>query len=263
MPAVLRRTAPAVLTLVAAVGLPFAVVSPASASSLPAGVQHRVVIHPGDTGPAVSWLQRDLGVKTGGSYGTYGPRTLKAVEHFQAVHHLTPDGIVGAATWNALLGKQRATKNIAKPVKPATKPKRASRSTTRAGWICPVGPSHDVTDSFGDPRPGGRHHEGDDIMAPRSSPIYAVESGVIGKAARGNLAGNEIILRGVSGNSFFYAHQSANLVHTGERVSAGQLIGKVGNTGDAAGGPTHLHFEFWPGGGSAADPYSRLKAACD
>jgi peptidoglycan hydrolase-like protein with peptidoglycan-binding domain len=268
MPAVLRRrTIPAVLALVASVGLPFAVVAPAAASSLPAAVQHRDVIHPGDTGPAVSWLQRDLGVKTGGSFGTYGPLTLKAVEHFQTFHHLAADGIVGPATWNFLLGKQTATKATAKPkaVKPATtsSPNRASRGASRAGWICPVGPSHDITDSFGDPRPGGRHHEGDDIMAPRSSPIYAVESGTVEKAASGSLAGLEIILRGVSGNSFFYAHQSANLVHSGEHVTAGQLIGRVGNTGDAAGGPTHLHFEFWPGGGSAVNPYPKLKAACD
>jgi murein DD-endopeptidase MepM/ murein hydrolase activator NlpD len=263
MRAVLRpRTLPAVLTLVASLGLSFAAIAPAAASSLPAGVQDRDVIHPGDTGSAVSWLQRDLGVKTGGQYGTYGPLTLKAVEHFQNFHHLTADGIVGPATWNFLLGKQK-TKTEA--VKPATtsKPKRASRSSSRADWICPVGSNHDITDSFGDPRPGGRHHEGDDVMAPRSSPIYAVESGTIQKASHGSLAGLEIILRGVSGNSFFYAHQSANLVHSGEHVSAGQLIGRVGNTGDAAGGPTHLHFEYWPGGGPPVNPYSKLKAACD
>jgi murein DD-endopeptidase MepM/ murein hydrolase activator NlpD len=257
MPAALRRLTPALLTLVAAVGLPLGLASPAAASPLPAAVQHRQVIHPGDTGPAVSWLQHDLRVRTGGSYGTYGPRTLKAVEHFQAVHHLAQDGVVGPATWNALLGKQKATTSTTKP------PKRASRSTKRAAWICPVGPVHDVTDSFGAPRSGGRHHMGDDIMAPRNSPIYAVESGVIGKAAQGHLAGNEIILRGVSGNSFFYAHQTVNLVRTGQHVTAGQLIARVGNTGDAAGGATHLHFEYWPGGGPAANPYAGLKAACD
>jgi murein DD-endopeptidase MepM/ murein hydrolase activator NlpD len=262
MPAALRRRAlPAALVLVGAVALPVAVAAPAGAASLPAGVAHRVTIHPGDTGSAVAWLQRDLGVHTGGSYGNYGPLTLKAVEHFQAKHHLTADGVVGAATWNALLGKKTAAKSVRPATK--TKPKRASRSSARAGWICPVGPAHDITDSFGDPRPGGRHHEGDDVMAPRNSPIYAVESGYIAKAASGNLAGNEIIERGVSGNSFFYAHQTVNLVHSGEHVTAGQLIARVGNTGDAAGGATHLHFEFWPGGGSPSDPYSRLKAACD
>jgi murein DD-endopeptidase MepM/ murein hydrolase activator NlpD len=263
MPAALRRrTVPAVLTLVASLGLTVAAVAPATASSLPAGVQDRDVIHPGDTGPAVSWLQRDLGVKTGGQYGTYGPLTLKAVEHFQHFHHLTEDGVVGPATWNFLLGKEKTTKTKSEAVA-TSKPQRASRGSSRAGWICPVGSNHDITDSFGDPRPGGRHHEGDDIMAPRSSPIYAVESGTIEKASHGSLSGLEIILRGSSGNSFFYAHQSVNLVHSGEHVSAGQLIGRVGNTGDAAGGPTHLHFEFWPGGGSAVNPYSKLKAACD
>lgn len=252
-----RRALPLALAVAGSIALPGVLVAPAEASSLPAGVVHRVTIHPGDTGSAVAWLQRDLGVHTGGSYGSYGPLTLKAVEHFQSRHHLTADGVVGPATWNALLGKQSTSTHS------ATRTKRASRGTARAGWICPVGPDHDVTNSFGDPRPGGRHHEGVDVMAPRSTPIYAVESGYIAKAGRGNLAGNEIIERGVSGNSFFYAHQTVNLVHSGEHVRAGELIGRVGNTGDAAGGPTHLHFEFWPGGGSPADPYSRLKAACD
>jgi peptidoglycan hydrolase-like protein with peptidoglycan-binding domain len=264
MPAPLRRRTLALGTLAASVALPFAVVSPASAAGLPAGVVHRAVIHPGDTGPAVAWLQRDLGVKTGGKYGDYGPLTLKAVEHFQKFHHLDADGVVGPATWDFLLGKQKTTTTTSrtKPVKKAT-PQRASRSSQRSGWICPVGPAHDITDSFGDARSGGRRHQGDDIMAGRGTPIYAVESGYIGKAAHGNLAGLEIILRGSSGNSFFYAHQSVNLVHTGEHVTAGQLIARVGNTGDAAGGPTHLHFEFWPGGGSAVNPYSKLKASCD
>ena len=261
MPAALRRRAlPLAFVLAGSVALPAAMAAPASAASLPSGVVHRVTIHPGDTGPAVAWLQRDLGVHTGGSYGTYGPLTLKAVEHFQSKHHLTADGVVGTATWNALLGKKTSTTTTSKPT---TKPKRASRGSARAAWICPVGSDHDITNSFGDARPGGRRHQGDDVMAPRNSPIYAVESGVIEKAARGSLAGNEIIERGVSGNSFFYAHQTVNLVHSGEHVKAGQLIARVGNTGDAAGGPTHLHFEFWPGGGSASDPYSRLKAACD
>ena len=84
MPAVLRRRTLSAATLVASVALPFAVVTPASASTLPAAVVHRAVLHPGDSGPAVAWLQRDLGVKTGGRYGDYGPLTLKAVEHFQA-----------------------------------------------------------------------------------------------------------------------------------------------------------------------------------
>src|ERR1700712_2601204 len=245
MPAVLRRRTLSAATLVASVALPFAVVPPASASTLPAAVVHRAVLHPGDSGPAVAWLQRDLGVKTGGRYGDYGPLTLKAVEHFQTFHHLTADGVVAPATWNFLLGKQKST-TASKPVKAqrTTTPQRASRGSQRAGWICPVGPAHDIT-------------------APRSTPIYAVESGTIGKAAHGSLAGLEIILRGSSGNSFFYAHQSVNLVHAGEHVTAGQLIARVGNTGDAAGGPTHLPFEFWPGGGSAVNPYSKLKAACD
>lgn len=259
MRAVLRRVSvPLIgLTALTTLGVPVLTMAPASASGLPAAVTHRVTIHPGDTGAAVSWLQRDLGVKAGTGIGTYGPKTLTAVEHFQKAYGLTADGVIGAATWRALLGGPRT-----KAVTATTKSTQAS-TKGKSGWICPVGPKHDITNSFGDARPGGRHHEGDDVMAPRSTPIYAVQSGVIGKAGHGAIAGYEIILRGSSGNSFFYAHQSVNLVHTGEHVTAGQVIARVGNTGDAAGGPTHLHFEYWPGGGTATDPYSRLKSACD
>ena len=255
-----RRVLPLVLTVATSVVVPVVLAVPASAQSVPKAVAARPTVHPGDKGSVVAWLQRDLGVHAGTGLGTYGPLTLKAIEHYQARHHLAVDGVVGPATWTALLGRKPASKPVTK-AKP--KPKRASRGSTRAEWICPVGPAHDVTNSFGAPRSGGRKHQGDDVMAPRNSPIYAVESGVISKAAKGHLAGNEIIERGVSGNSFFYAHQTVNLVHTGQQVKAGQLIARVGNTGDAAGGPTHLHFEFWPGGGAAVDPYSRLKAACD
>lgn len=241
----LRRatlTATIVLSLVMSTSLS------ASASTPPAGVVHRTTLERGDTGSAVAWLQRDLKVKAGTGLGTFGPLTLKAVLHFQWAHHLVPDGVVGPRTWHVLLTLLAA--------------KHRAALARRPGWICPVGAKHYVSNNFGAPRPGGRHHQGDDVLAPRNSPIYAVQSGVIVKAAPGHLAGLEIILRGTSGNEFFYAHETVNLVHTGQHVHAGQLLARVGNTGDAAGGVTHLHFEYWPHGGKAVNPYKALKAVC-
>jgi murein DD-endopeptidase MepM/ murein hydrolase activator NlpD len=126
-------------------------------------------------------------------------------------------------------------------------------------WACPA-PGSSFVDTFGAPRSGGRRHQGNDMMAPFGSPIVAVVSGSI-EHSTSNLGGNQIWLHGSDGNSYFYAHLSS-YVGPPRSVVLGELIGRVGNTGDAAGGPTHLHFEIHPGGGAAVDPYSTLRAHC-
>jgi murein DD-endopeptidase MepM/ murein hydrolase activator NlpD len=77
------------------------------------------------------------------------------------------------------------------------------------------------------------------------------------------LGGDAAYVNGNDGNTYYYAHL-ADYVGGGRSVSAGELIGHVGNTGDASGGPTHLHFEIRPGGpnGHAIDPYATLAAHC-
>jgi peptidoglycan LD-endopeptidase LytH len=126
-------------------------------------------------------------------------------------------------------------------------------------WACPA-PGSAFSDSFGAPRSGGRRHQGTDMMAPRGSPIVAVVSGSISHSTS-NLGGNQIWLHGSDGNTYFYAHLDS-YVGPPRSVSLGELIGHVGDTGNARGGPTHLHFEIHPGGGGAVDGYSTLRAHC-
>jgi peptidoglycan LD-endopeptidase LytH len=129
---------------------------------------------------------------------------------------------------------------------------------------CPVGQPRSFTDDFGAPRYGGgfHYHQGIDILAPLGTPVYAAQSGRF-VADSNSLGGISANVYSDTGDRTYYAHMSSYAgVPSGAHVPAGMEIGRVGNTGDAAGGPYHLHFEYHPGGGSAVDPYQMLLAVC-
>ena len=126
---------------------------------------------------------------------------------------------------------------------------------------CPA-PGSSFTDDFGAPRGGGRSHEGIDMLAPFGTPIRAAQSGRFQQDYNG-LGGISALVYAGNGDYTYYAHMEGYAgVGNGATVSAGTVIGYVGNTGDASGGPPHLHFEYHPGGGGAVDPYSYLVALC-
>jgi murein DD-endopeptidase MepM/ murein hydrolase activator NlpD len=128
---------------------------------------------------------------------------------------------------------------------------------------CPVQGPHVVNNDYGAPRGGGsRSHQGNDIMAPMGTPVVAVVNGVV-RQKTGGLGGNAIHLQG-SGALFYYAHLNDFVAGDGAHVSVGQLIGHNGNTGDAAGGPAHVHFEIHPGvgWGPSIDPHASLMSVC-
>jgi murein DD-endopeptidase MepM/ murein hydrolase activator NlpD len=118
------------------------------------------------------------------------------------------------------------------------------------GYVFPVYGTASFGDSFGGPRPGipGGWHHGEDIFAPEGTPLLAVSEGTIHTVGFIKLGGFRLWLRDDFGNEFYYAHLSAYspLAIEGKRVEAGDVVGFVGDTGDADGGAPHLHFEIHP-----------------
>ena len=145
--------------------------------------------------------------------------------------------------------------------------------------VFPIVGSVSYTDDFGAPRAGGSH-QGNDILAARKAPAIAVESGTVKFWTTSAAAGCMLYLYGDSGTTYLYIHLNNDLtmrndnrgscvagtsyapgLKDGARVNTGQLVGYVGDSGDANGIHPHLHFEVHPNGGSAVDPYPYLRKA--
>jgi len=127
------------------------------------------------------------------------------------------------------------------------------------GLVCPVVGPNVVANNFGDPRPGGPHM-GNDIIADTGQYVRAVLPATVVDMPTGSWWGYGIVIRDLTGTEWAYAHMSSRSVHVGQRLQSGEVIGRVGCTGTCYG--PHLHFEWWPGGGSPRDPYSLLSSAC-
>lgn len=123
---------------------------------------------------------------------------------------------------------------------------------------CPA-PGTSFTDTFGAPRSGGRSHMGVDMMGNYGMPIYAAQSGSVSHSSS-SLGGMQAYVYAGNGDYTFYAHLQGYSGASGQ-VSAGTLIGYMGDTGNATGSP-HLHFEYHPGGGGAVNPTPYVAAVC-
>jgi len=106
----------------------------------------------------------------------------------------------------------------------------------------------DLRDTFADARGGGRSHEAIDIMAPRGTPVIAVEGGTIAKLFNSRQGGLSIYQFDPSGTyTYYYAHldRYAAGLKEGQKVRRGDVIGSVGSTGNAAEDAPHLHFAIF------------------
>ena len=121
---------------------------------------------------------------------------------------------------------------------------------TAGGYVFPVYGPVSYGNTFGAFRGdvAGNWHHGDDIFAPLGAPILACADGLVFSVGWNDVGGNRLWLRDSQGNEFYYAHLSAftPIARNGMHVKAGEVLGFVGNTGDAQGTPTHLHFEVHP-----------------
>jgi peptidoglycan hydrolase-like protein with peptidoglycan-binding domain len=207
----------------------------------------------GERGERVTALQQSLiraGISfAGGADGVFGAATAGAILAFQRREGLPATGKIDQATADRL-GAAPA---------PAPAPPSAAGVTID---VFPVQGACWFTDTWMAPRGGGRLHEGVDIGAAKGKLLYAAVSGTVSKIYTdfpGSLSGNGLRISQDNGTYFTYLHLDtfAPDIAVGTKVTAGQVVGTVGSTGNAAG--PHLHFEVHPGGGAAINPYPLLK----
>jgi peptidoglycan LD-endopeptidase LytH len=144
----------------------------------------------------------------------------------------------------------------------------AARQTALAGavlidgifQVCPVDEPHAYSDDFGAPRyTGGYHpHQGNDIFAPYGTPIRAPFPGTA-EDATNEIGGLAVKVFGDKG--WVYNAHLSGFAALGP-VEAGDIVGFVGNSGNALGTSPHDHFEWHPGGGDAVNPFPYLNAVC-
>jgi murein DD-endopeptidase MepM/ murein hydrolase activator NlpD len=116
-----------------------------------------------------------------------------------------------------------------------------------------------LIDTWGGARSEGRRHEGIDIFARRGTPVLAATEGIVLRVGTNRLGGQVVWVLGPGGQRHYYAHlDSYGDVHAGMRIDAGKIVGYVGNTGNAATTPPHLHYGIYTAGG-AINPYPFLR----
>jgi murein DD-endopeptidase MepM/ murein hydrolase activator NlpD len=222
--AIAARTGVPVTTIVAANGL----VGP----TLYAGVRLRLVPLTGPTGN-VLYGPEGRGV---------GVHVVRAGETLDAIARRSGSSVAALVQANG--------------IRDADLIRIGQRLTVPGGWVCPVQGRLRFVNDWGFPREGGRAHEGTDLFADRGTPVVAPVNGVAEQVA-GQRAGRQVTVRGDDG--FVYINAHLNSFGAAGRVRAGDVLGTVGTSGNAAGTPAHLHFEIHPGGIGPVNPYPTLR----
>lgn len=117
-----------------------------------------------------------------------------------------------------------------------------------------------IQDTWGAARGQGRKHEGIDIFAKRGTPVMSTTSGIVLDVGINQLGGQVVWVLGPKLSRHYYAHLDAYAadVQTGDWVEAGEVLGYVGNSGNARNTPPHLHYGVYLRGQGAVNPYPYL-----
>lgn len=109
-----------------------------------------------------------------------------------------------------------------------------------------------IADTWGAPRGTGRTHEGQDIFAPKGTPVLSATKGYIYKIGRNNLGGQTVSVISAGGRVYYYAHLDRYVpgLEVGDAVTTRTVLGYVGTTGNAVGTPPHLHFGIYTNTGA-------------
>ena len=207
----------------------------------------------GERGDRVKVLQQSIltaGIPLGGGAdGVFGAATSGAILSFQRREGLPATGKIDQATADRL-GNAPA---------PAPAPPSSAGVSLE---VFPVQGKCWFGDTWQAPRSGGRLHEGVDIIAARGNLLYAAVSGRTSRIyvdSPGSLAGNGLRIAQDNGTYVTYLHMDtiAPEIALGAPVTAGQVVGTLGSTGNSA--TPHLHFEVHPGGGAAVNPFPLVK----
>jgi murein DD-endopeptidase MepM/ murein hydrolase activator NlpD len=195
-----------------------------------------------------------------------GAATARAVA--EATPTAPPPRNVDGAPRATPQGSGRPPATAPRPRPPATAPREPGRSIpgappevvraapevtarlSRGGYVFPVFGAAAFGNTFGAFRAdvAGKWHHGEDLVAPYGTPLLAVADGTLFSVGWNDVGGWRLWLRDRAGNEFYYAHLSAYspLAIAGKTVKAGDVLGFVGDSGDADGGIPHLHFEIHP-----------------
>lgn len=181
----------------------------------------------------------------------------------------TPERLVAVVPSGARSGTVRAitydrTARAPQSLTVTAAPQSKLGNTAGGGGVFPIDGLHDMGQSEANRFGGGRGHQGQDMFAKCGTPVVAVLDTTVQFVGNQSAAGNYAVIQDSTGRSYAYMHlRDRPLVRKGDKLSAGERIGFVGDTGRASG--CHLHFELWtaPGwyeGGEAIDPLPRLRS---
>ncbi len=109
-----------------------------------------------------------------------------------------------------------------------------------------------VTNTWQAPRGNDRLHQGQDIFAPKGTPVLSATEGYIASIGENSFGGQTVSVVGKGGRAYYYAHLDSYApgIAEGDWVTSETVLGYVGNTGNAAGTPPHLHFGVYAPGGA-------------